>query len=110
MARYGWRRDAVSHISIAAVGLSHPAGINPFSYRLGSELPIDGTAVNRSKSGLDLKRRLDEKACQTPLIMVSGRLEHLDADVRETGAICLLRKPFEGGSVDFMRCPRHGIM
>jgi FixJ family two-component response regulator len=47
-------------------------------------------------SGLDLKRRLDEEACETPVIMITARLEeHLDADVLKIGVICLLRKPFE---------------
>jgi FixJ family two-component response regulator len=46
--------------------------------------------------GLELKRRLDAAKCETPVIMITARLEaHLDAEVRKSGAICLLRKPFE---------------
>ena len=47
-------------------------------------------------SGLDLKRRLNEEGCETPVIMITARMEaHLDADARKIGAICLLHKPFE---------------
>jgi FixJ family two-component response regulator len=47
-------------------------------------------------SGLDLKRRLNEEGCETPVIMITARLEaYLDAEARKIGAICLLRKPFE---------------
>ena len=47
-------------------------------------------------SGFDLKRRLNEEGCETPVIMITARLQaHLDADARKIGAICLLRKPFE---------------
>jgi FixJ family two-component response regulator len=51
-------------------------------------------------SGLDLKRRLDEEAYEIPVIMITARLdEHIDADVRKSGAICLLRKPFEAAAL-----------
>jgi FixJ family two-component response regulator len=47
-------------------------------------------------SGFDLKRRLNEEGCETPVIMITARLEaYLDAEARTIGAICLLRKPFE---------------
>lgn len=47
-------------------------------------------------SGLDLKRRLNEEGCETPVIMITARMEaHLDVDARKIGAICLLHKPFE---------------
>jgi hypothetical protein len=35
--------------------------------------------------------------------MITGRTEeHLDADVRKIGSICLLRKPFESAALVFM--------
>ena len=49
-----------------------------------------------SLSGLDLKRRLNEEGCETPVIMITARLEaHRDANACKIGAICLLHKPLE---------------
>jgi FixJ family two-component response regulator len=53
-------------------------------------------------SGLDLKQRLNDEGSETPVIMITARLEeHLDADVRKAGAICLLRKPFDEAALIF---------
>ena len=47
-------------------------------------------------SGLELKRLLTARGSTTPVIMVTARAEPgLEAKVATTGAVCLLRKPFE---------------
>lgn len=54
-------------------------------------------------SGLDLKRLLNASACPVPVIMITARAEPgLDARVAESGAMCLLIKPF--GSHALMDC------
>jgi FixJ family two-component response regulator len=47
-------------------------------------------------SGLDLKRLLTARGSTVPVIMITAHAEtSLDAKVAASGAICLLRKPFE---------------
>jgi FixJ family two-component response regulator len=47
-------------------------------------------------SGLDLKRHLAVRGCKAPVIMITARAEEgLEASVAASGAVCLLRKPFE---------------
>jgi FixJ family two-component response regulator len=47
-------------------------------------------------SGLDLKRLLVARDCQVPVIMITARAEpSLEANAVASGAICLLRKPFD---------------
>jgi FixJ family two-component response regulator len=47
-------------------------------------------------SGLDLKRLLVSRKCQVPVIMITaGGEPGLDARAAASGAVCLLRKPFE---------------
>lgn len=47
-------------------------------------------------SGLDLKTTLAAKNSKVPVIMITARAEpELEAKVLASGAICLLRKPFE---------------
>jgi FixJ family two-component response regulator len=47
-------------------------------------------------SGLDLRRHLVARSSKVPVIMISARAEDgLEARVAASGAVCLLRKPFE---------------
>jgi FixJ family two-component response regulator len=47
-------------------------------------------------SGIDLKHWLDERACSTPVIMITARSDpHLRERALASGAVCLLRKPFD---------------
>jgi FixJ family two-component response regulator len=47
-------------------------------------------------SGIDLKRLLVGRNCRVPTIMITARSEPgLEAKATATGAICLLKKPFE---------------
>jgi FixJ family two-component response regulator len=47
-------------------------------------------------SGIELKHRLNERKCTTPVIMITARAEkRLHALAIESGAFCLLRKPFK---------------
>jgi FixJ family two-component response regulator len=46
-------------------------------------------------SGIELKQRLNERKCAIPVIMITARAEkRLHALAIESGAFCLLRKPF----------------
>jgi FixJ family two-component response regulator len=47
-------------------------------------------------SGIELKHRLNASHCQVPVIMITGRIEQRLHDLAlESGAFCLLRKPFK---------------
>ncbi len=47
-------------------------------------------------SGIQLKQRLNDDKCTTPVIMITARADkRLHAVALETGAFCLLRKPFK---------------
>jgi FixJ family two-component response regulator len=47
-------------------------------------------------SGIDLKQVLTTRACKVPVIMITARAEpELEARAAASGALCLLRKPFE---------------
>jgi FixJ family two-component response regulator len=51
-------------------------------------------------SGLRLLRELREQGMMTPVILITALPErHLDELAISTGALCLLRKPFETGSL-----------
>jgi FixJ family two-component response regulator len=47
-------------------------------------------------SGIELKQRLNDRKCTIPVIMITARAEErLHALAIESGAFCLLRKPFK---------------
>jgi FixJ family two-component response regulator len=47
-------------------------------------------------SGLDLKRHLAAHSSKVPVIMITARAEEgLEARVAASGAVCLIKKPFE---------------
>jgi FixJ family two-component response regulator len=51
-------------------------------------------------SGLELKSQLTSRGVATPVIMITGRLDpSLEGKVAESGAICLLRKPFTSSAL-----------
>ncbi len=51
-------------------------------------------------SGIDLKLLLSARGSKTPVIMITARSdEGLEARALATGAICLLRKPFESSAL-----------
>jgi FixJ family two-component response regulator len=54
-------------------------------------------------SGIDLKRRLDDDDCATPVIMITARSEpELHERAAASGAICVLKKPF--GADALIKC------
>jgi FixJ family two-component response regulator len=54
-------------------------------------------------SGIDLKLRLSAQGSTTPVIMITGRSgPDLEARALASGAICLLRKPFD--STELIHC------
>jgi FixJ family two-component response regulator len=51
-------------------------------------------------SGLDLKRLLSDQGSKAPVIMITARADQaLESRVTASGAICLLRKPFESAAL-----------
>jgi FixJ family two-component response regulator len=51
-------------------------------------------------SGLELKRHLDLLGSQVPVVMITARMElQLQAAAIASGAVSLLRKPFETGAL-----------
>jgi FixJ family two-component response regulator len=47
-------------------------------------------------SGIELKQRLNDRKCTIPVIMITARTEKRLHDLAiESGAFCLLRKPFK---------------
>ena len=49
-------------------------------------------------SGLDLKQVLSARGSKMPVILITARAEpDLEAKVAASGAVCLLRKPFDAG-------------
>ncbi len=51
-------------------------------------------------SGIDLKLLLAAQCSSTPVIMITGRSDpQLEARAKASGAVCLLRKPFESGAL-----------
>lgn len=51
-------------------------------------------------SGLDLQQLLIARDCRVPVIMVTARAEPgLEARAVASGAVCLLRKPFEANAL-----------
>jgi FixJ family two-component response regulator len=52
-------------------------------------------------SGIDLKRMLTTRGCEVPVIMVTARGESgLETMAIDSGAVCLLRKPFETNTLN----------
>ena len=50
--------------------------------------------------GLDLVRELQGRGIMTPVILITALPDkHLDDEAASTGALCLLRKPFETSSL-----------
>jgi FixJ family two-component response regulator len=81
-------------------------GFNVETYRSSEEFIQSGFAHSPSViltdihmpglSGIDLKRWLDERACSTPVIMITARSDpRLQEQALASGAVCLLRKPFD---------------
>ncbi|WP_448660571.1 response regulator transcription factor [Sphingomonas sp. CJ99] len=59
-------------------------------------------------SGIELKAELDGRIVATPVIMITARTEpSLLDEARESGATCLLRKPFEAETL--MACLHHAL-
>ena len=51
-------------------------------------------------SGIELKRLLVSRQCQVPVIMITARADPgLESRAVSSGAICLLRKPFEANAL-----------
>lgn len=54
-------------------------------------------------SGFDLKHLLAARGATTPVILITARVEpDLEARAQDSGAVCLLRKPFETN--DLIEC------
>jgi FixJ family two-component response regulator len=91
-------------------GLLRLLGFNVETYGSGEEFMRTGLVHSPSCiltdihmpgiSGIDLKRWLDDRACATPVIMITARSDpRLNVEALASGAICLLRKPFEAAAL-----------
>jgi FixJ family two-component response regulator len=59
-------------------------------------------------SGIELKQRLNDGKCATPVIMITARAEkRLHALALESGAFCLLRKPFKAHAL--LECVKRAL-
>lgn len=98
--------DDDDSLRTALVGLMRSLGHAAEGFP-SAEAFLDAGAVERSQcivtdiqmpglSGIDLKHRLDAEGWALPVIMITARPEpQLHARAEESGAFCLLRKPFE---------------
>jgi FixJ family two-component response regulator len=51
-------------------------------------------------SGIDLKLLLSARGCKVPVIMITARADSgLESRAMASGAVCLLRKPFESAEL-----------
>jgi FixJ family two-component response regulator len=51
-------------------------------------------------TGIELKRWLEEQSIRVPVIMITARSEpRLHAQAIASGAVCLLKKPFDSGAL-----------
>ena len=59
--------------------------------------------------GFELKRRLDQGRSVAPVIMITARSDQYPEDrVRESGAFCFLRKPFEAEAL--LGCVKRSLL
>jgi FixJ family two-component response regulator len=112
-------RLAVSLISIidddesmrlALAGLVRSFGFAAKTYCSAEEFLASGMAEPSSciitdvqmpgLSGLQLKQWLDDHASIAPVILITARSEpHIHAQARASGAVCLLKKPFDADTL-----------
>jgi FixJ family two-component response regulator len=96
-------------------GLLRLLGFNVETFRSSEEFIKSGFAHSPSAiltdihmpglSGIDLKHWLDQQACPTPVIMITARSDpRLRDRALASGAVCLLRKPFDAEAL--MSCLR----
>ena len=96
--------DDDESMRFAVAGLVRLFGFDARTYSCAEDFLADETGVPPcciitdihmpGISGIELKRRLDG-ASRVPVILITGRSEpHLHAEARASGAICLLKKPF----------------
>jgi FixJ family two-component response regulator len=105
--------DDDDSLRIALMGLMRSLGHRVEGFA-SAEAFLDGDAPTRSDcivtdiqmpglSGIDLKHRLDDAGSAVPVIMITARPEPLlHARAIESGAFCLLKKPFD--TEDFITC------
>jgi FixJ family two-component response regulator len=95
---------------LALAGLLRSVGFDPQTYGSVEEFMASGccetsrciiTDIEMSGlSGFELKRWLDARSSVVPVIMITARPEtHLRAQALASGAICLLKKPFDAASL-----------
>lgn len=91
---------------LALAGLVRSFGFDAKTYCSAEDFLVSGMSEPSSciisdiqmpgLSGLQLKQWLDDHANTAPVIFITARSEpHVDAQARSSGAVCLLKKPFD---------------
>jgi FixJ family two-component response regulator len=102
--------DDDESMRLALAGLVRLLGFNVETYCSAEEFIQSGNRNATSciitdihmpgLTGIDLKHWLDAHNNSAPVIMITGRSEiHLHAQAQESGAVCLLKKPFDADTL-----------
>jgi FixJ family two-component response regulator len=78
------------------------AGAHETSHCIITDIQMPGL------SGIELKQRLNASNCKIPVIMITARVEQrLHSLALESGAFCLLRKPFKANAL--LECVKRAL-
>ena len=102
--------DDDESMRFALAGLVRSFGFGAKTYGSAEEFLTSGTSEASSciitdiqmpgLSGIQLKQWLDDHASTAPVILITARSEpHIHAQARASGAVCLLKKPFDADTL-----------
>ncbi len=102
--------DDDESMRLALAGLVRSFGFDAKTYDSAEEFLASGASEPSSciitdiqmpgLSGLELKQWLDDHASTAPVILITARSEpHIHAQARASGAVCLLKKPFDADTL-----------
>jgi FixJ family two-component response regulator len=102
--------DDDESVGLALAGLVRSLGFEAQTYNSAEDFLSSGASQPWSCiitdiqmpgiSGIELKRWLDKHANTTPVIMISAHSEvRLHAQALASGAVCLLKKPFDANTL-----------
>jgi FixJ family two-component response regulator len=100
-----FRVALVESLSSLGYGVDGYASAEEYIHRAGGKL-FDCVVTDihmPGMSGLDLMKRLTAEGATTPVILITARSDtNLEAKAVTSGAVCLLRKPFDIN--DLVKC------
>lgn len=102
--------DDDESMRLALAGLVRSFGFDASTHSSAEDFLASGMAASSNciitdiqmpgLSGLQLKQWLDDHASTAPVILITARSEpHIHAQARASGAVCLLRKPFDADTL-----------